>query len=93
MSARALIDAVQDAPAFAECDVAARAVYDRDGVICLRQAFASHWLARIGDGIAQDCTQPHRFFRDETPPGSPAKYLFGFWSWPGNPALRDVVLH
>lgn len=90
-TATLLIDAVQDAAAFAGCDVAARAAFERDGVVCLRQAFAPHWLRRIGEGIAQDCARPHRFFRDETPPDSPAKYLFGFWSWAGNPALRDVV--
>jgi len=90
---RSLIDSVIDAPAFAACDASARASYDRDGVVCLRQAFAPHWLGQIADGIAQDCARPHRFFRDETPPGSPAKYLFGFWSWPDNPALRDVVFN
>jgi ectoine hydroxylase-related dioxygenase (phytanoyl-CoA dioxygenase family) len=93
LAERPLIGSIADAPAFRTWDTTARAAYDRDGVVCLRQAFARSWLEQMAAGIEQDRRQPGRFFRDQTPEGSPARYVFSYWNWPGNPALRDVVLH
>jgi ectoine hydroxylase-related dioxygenase (phytanoyl-CoA dioxygenase family) len=93
LAERPLNGSITDAPAFRTWDTTARAAYDRDGVVCLRQAFAGNWLEQMAAGIEQDRRQPGRFFRDQTPEGSPAKYVFSYWSWPNNAALRDVVLN
>src|SRR5262245_20253373 len=90
---RSLIGTIADATSFRTWNTSTRAAYDRDGVVCLRQAFAHNWLEQMAAGIEQDRRQPGRFFRDQSPEGSPARYVFSYWSWPGNPALRDVVLH
>jgi ectoine hydroxylase-related dioxygenase (phytanoyl-CoA dioxygenase family) len=80
------------APSFVLADTAARAAYDEDGVVCLRNVFGPEHLAAIGEAIALDLAAPGPFFRDQTPPGSPAKYLFSYWIWQNNAPMRQVVL-
>jgi Phytanoyl-CoA dioxygenase (PhyH) len=72
-------------------DSAAHEAFDRDGVFCLRGVFDNVTLAAIADGIARDMASPGRFFRDQTPAGSPARYLFSFWAWRGNPGLEHAI--
>lgn len=72
-------------------DAAAVAAYRRDGVVCLRGAIGPSWLERIAEGIEADRAAPGPFFRDQTPEGSPARYLFSYWMWPDNPAIAAVA--
>ena len=65
----------------------ARAAYRADGVIRLRGWFDALWLARADRDIDHGLQRPGRFFRDHTPPGSAARYLFDFWTWPDNPDI------
>lgn len=74
-------------------DPAARAAYHRDGVVCLRGVLASDWLARTAAGLTRNLAHPGTFFRDHTPPGSPGRYLFEFWSWPEVPEFEALIRH
>lgn len=76
---------------FREIDDAARAAFAADGVICLRGAIGADWRGLIAEAIAADRAGTPRFYRDQTPEGSPARYEFAYWSWPENPAMRRVV--
>ncbi len=78
-------------PSFAAVDEAARAAYAADGVVCLRRAFDAAWLETIAAGIERDRAAPGRFFRDQTPEDSPARYLFSYWMWPENPEIRRAA--
>jgi ectoine hydroxylase-related dioxygenase (phytanoyl-CoA dioxygenase family) len=82
---------IAEAPSFTTCSAAARAAYERDGVVCLRGVFSAAHVAAMAAGIEQDLRAPGRFFRDQTPPGSPARYLFSFWSWRRNPHFRELI--
>jgi len=72
-------------------DDATREAYDRDGVVKLSGAIPEATLNLIADGIEADRAAPGRFFRDQTPDGSPARYLFSYWMWPDNPAIAEAA--
>lgn len=72
-------------------DDATRQAYDRDGVVKLSGVVPEATLDLIADGIEADRAAPGRFFRDQTPDGSPARYLFSYWMWPDNPAIAEVA--
>jgi ectoine hydroxylase-related dioxygenase (phytanoyl-CoA dioxygenase family) len=69
-----------------------RETFNRDGVICLRGAIGSEWLDCCREGIEQAVRSPGPFFRDQTPAGSPARYVFDYWNWRNVPAFRRLVL-
>ncbi|MBV8568209.1 MAG: phytanoyl-CoA dioxygenase family protein [Methylobacteriaceae bacterium] len=76
---------------FSTLDAAAVRTYERDGAICLRGALGPQWLAAIAEGIETDRRSPGRFFRDQTPASSPAKYVFSYWIWRDNAPFRRVI--
>jgi hypothetical protein len=65
--------------------------YRRDGVICLRQAFAPRWLALARRGIERSLGSPGPFFRDHTRAGSSGRYLFDFWNWRRVPEFERLI--
>ncbi|MEQ8665727.1 MAG: phytanoyl-CoA dioxygenase family protein [Rhodospirillales bacterium] len=65
--------------------------FERDGVIKVEGAFAGEWLDLAIEGIEQNRATPGPFFRDQTRPGDPARYVFDYWSWTGIPALTRFV--
>ena len=71
---------------------AARAYYQREGVVCLRQVIEPRWLECCRKGVDKSIAQPGQFFRDYTSAGSPSRYTFEFWAWQNNPELRALVL-
>ena len=68
-----------------------REEYRENGVVCLRRVFDPAWLETTRVGIMRNKAQPGPFFRDHTPAGSPGRYVFDFWTWPGIPEFRDLV--
>jgi len=80
-----------EAAAFGAVDDAARAWYRREGVVCLRGVIDEHWLSVCREGIERSIEEPGRFFRDQTPQDSPARYVFAYWNWQDNPAFRRLV--
>lgn len=65
--------------------------YQRDGVVCLRDAIPEKWLALGREGIDQNLKNPGRFFRDHTPTGASSRYVFEYWTWPQTPQFEDVI--
>lgn len=77
---------------FSEIDDAARESFQRDGVVCLRGVIGEDWLDCCREGIEAAVRNPGPFFRDQTPAGSPARYVFDYWNWKNVPAFRKLVL-
>lgn len=67
--------------------------YQADGVVCLRGAFGPEWLDAARRGIDSNLAHRGPFFRDQTPEGSPSRYVFDYWTWQDIPEFRDLVLH
>ena len=86
-----LLAHIVDAPSYTDWGPSTRAAYDSDGVVCLRGAFSAEHVAAMAAGIEHDLQTPGRFFRDQTPDNSPAKYLFSFWNWQNNPPFQQVI--
>lgn len=82
---------ITEAPSYSAWDARTRTAYDRDGVVCLRGAFSSAHVAAMDEGVAHELREPGRFFRDQTPAGSPAKYVFAYWNWQNNPHFQRVI--
>lgn len=76
---------------FDSIDAAAREAYARDGVICLRDVIDANTLALTAAGIERNLRQPGRFFRDQTPDDSPARYVFDYWNWPQIPEFERML--
>lgn len=76
---------------FNRADAAARDSFQQNGVVCLRGVIGDEWLDRARRGIAQSIAHPGPFFRDQTPEGSPARYVFDYWNWPNIEAFRELV--
>jgi ectoine hydroxylase-related dioxygenase (phytanoyl-CoA dioxygenase family) len=70
----------------------ARASFEREGVVCLRGVIGGEWLRCCRRGIEEALQSPGPFFRDQTPEGSPARYVFDYWNWRNVPAFRKLVL-
>ncbi len=79
-------------PAFNVVDDDARAFFEGHGVVCLRGAVDGQCLDWARSGIAESIANPGTFFRDQTPDGSPARYLFDYWNWQRIDGLKKLVL-
>ncbi len=62
-----------------------------DGVVCLRKAIDDKWLDITRRGVSRNLDQPGRFFRDQTPADSPARYVFDYWSWQSIPEFEELI--
>ena len=80
-----------DAPNFSELSAAAIAAYRRDGVICLRGAFSRDLIDLTIRGIERSIAHPGQFFRDQTPEGSPGRYMFEYWAWRDIPEFAELI--
>lgn len=81
------------APSHERVDEAAIAAFERDGVVCLRGQFDARWIETTRRGIERNLAEPGQFFRDQTPEGSPARYVFDYWTWRDIPEFEDLVFH
>lgn len=77
---------------FSQISNAARESFHQEGVICLRGVVGREWLDCCRDGLNQSLANPGPFFRDQTPEGSPARYVFDYWNWRNIPGFRKLVL-
>ncbi len=78
-------------PAFKAITPDAIAAYERDGVVCLRSVFPQAMIDLTARGIDRNIANPGRFFRDQTPAGSPGRYMFEYWMWPDIPEFVELV--
>lgn len=68
-------------------------VFDRDGVICLRQAVSREWLGRIEAAIERDIATPGPFFHGYKSEGSSAQFHGNMRLWENDPDFADYCLH
>lgn len=78
-------------PAFTDVSADATAAYARDGVVCLRDVFSPELIDLTARGIDRNIAHPGRFFRDQTPDGSPGRYMFEYWAWPDIPEFAELI--
>jgi ectoine hydroxylase-related dioxygenase (phytanoyl-CoA dioxygenase family) len=79
------------APEFTTVSADAIAAFERDGVVCLRNAFSRGLIELTIRGIERNIANPGRFFRDQTPEGSPGRYMFEYWVWRDIPEFVELV--
>lgn len=65
--------------------------YERDGVVCIRNAFSEHWLAVVARAIEQGRAEPGPMYLDYSAQTKPRTYETDFWVWQRNPAMRDFI--
>lgn len=70
--------ATDDQIAVGETDVAA---YARDGVICLRGAFAPEWIELLEAGFERNLAAPGLLAREYIPETSVGRFLFDAFGW------------
>lgn len=80
-----------DAADFNELSPAAIAAYERDGVVCLRGMLSRELIDLTTRGIERSIARPGRFFRDQTPEGSPGRYMFEYWAWRDIPEFSELI--
>ena len=80
-----------DAPHFTELSSDAIDAYERDGVVCLRGMLSHDLIDLTIRGIERSLAHPGRFFRDQTPEGSPGRYMFEYWAWRDIPEFTELV--
>jgi hypothetical protein len=85
------VSLVSEPISFSSVSPNAIASYRRDGVVCLRGLVATKWIEKARRGVLRNLSQPGQFFRDHTPPGSPGRYVFDYWTWPDIPEFREVI--
>ena len=72
-------------------DAGQRESYKRDGVVCLRSVFDTHWLSVVADAIEQGRANPGPMYVDYSAETSPGTYCTDFWIWQGGEA--DAKFH
>ena len=76
-----------------ETDIAQAEDFERDGVVCLRQVFAPHWIDTLARGVERNLTEPSPLARRYTPDGKPGLFLGDYCSWRRIPEYADFLLH
>jgi ectoine hydroxylase-related dioxygenase (phytanoyl-CoA dioxygenase family) len=71
-----------------EGDIAA---FRRDGVVCLRGAFADSWIDALRLAVDRDIAAPGPLARHNTPAGRPGRFFVDFQLWQRWPACRDFA--
>jgi ectoine hydroxylase-related dioxygenase (phytanoyl-CoA dioxygenase family) len=65
-----------------------RAVFARDGVVCLRGAFALRWLEVLAEGIERNMREPSPDACRYTPDGAPGAFYDDYCNWSRIPEYR-----
>jgi ectoine hydroxylase-related dioxygenase (phytanoyl-CoA dioxygenase family) len=72
-----------------EAEVAA---FQKDGVLCLRGAFAD-WVESLAAGVAENEAHPSRFAGDSVTGSDSGRFFDDYCNWQRIPQYRDFVLH
>lgn len=65
--------------------------FRRDGAVCLRQVFASEWIALLARAVERDKRAPGPMVRRNTPAGAPGEFFVDFQLWRRWPEARAFV--
>ncbi len=66
-------------------------MYERDGAVCVRRAFAPDWLALLERGVEANLAQPGPAARRYTPQGSPGMFFGDYCNWQRIPEYRAFL--
>ncbi len=72
-----------------DSDVAA---YERDGVVCLRNAFDSEWVERMREAIERDLAHPGPNATNFAEGSSAGKFFGDMFMWKHDPAFAAAAL-
>ncbi len=67
--------------------------YQRDGAVCVRQAFSPEWLAVLTRGVEANMASPGPMARDYTADGAPGRFFGDYCNWQRIPEYRDFLFH
>lgn len=67
--------------------------FERDGAICLRQAFAPRWIDSLAVGVEKNMANPSPDGVRYTPAGAPGGFYDDYCNWQRIPEYRDFVLN
>ncbi len=66
--------------------------YDRDGVVCPRQAFDPHWVERLRDAIERDLASPGPHATNFAEGSTPGTFFGDMFMWKHDEAFRAAAL-
>lgn len=72
---------------------ALRPSYRADGAVCVRGAFAPHWLDLLARGIARNMADPGPYAKEYTPKGAPGRFFGDYCNWRRIPEYEDFLRH
>ncbi len=86
-------DQTESAEHTAQLPEAAIAAFQRDGVVCLRQAFDRRWLELLDQGISENLRNPSPRQEVRRAQGNQEgpRYIEDFWVWADFPAFETFV--
>ncbi len=70
-----------------------RPQFAQDGAVCVRQAFAPHWLETLDAGIEENLARPGPMAKSYTPDGKPGRFFGDYCNWRRIGAYGDFLLH
>ncbi len=65
--------------------------FERDGAVCLRQAFAPEWIDLVAAGVAAELADPGPLAKDYTEPGAPGRFFGDLVMWQRIPEFREFA--
>jgi len=68
------------------------AAYDRDGVVCLRQAFDAAWVERLRAAIERDLAAPGPHATNFAEGSTPGRFFGDMYMWRHDPEFRAAAL-
>ncbi|MEI9995584.1 MAG: phytanoyl-CoA dioxygenase family protein [Rhizomicrobium sp.] len=72
-------------------DDAARTAYETDGVVCLRNAFAAHWIETLREATEVAMAEPGPHAGEYTAPGAPGRFFGDLDIWRRHEPFRRFV--
>lgn len=67
--------------------------YQRDGAVCVRQAFSPEWLEVLTRGVEANMASPGPMAKDYVQPGAPGRFFGDYCNWRRIPEYREFLLH
>jgi ectoine hydroxylase-related dioxygenase (phytanoyl-CoA dioxygenase family) len=67
--------------------------FQREGAVCVRQAFAPHWLAMLETGIAENLAKPGPMAKTYTPDGKPGMFFGDYCNGERIAGYGEFLLH
>jgi ectoine hydroxylase-related dioxygenase (phytanoyl-CoA dioxygenase family) len=72
---------------------ALRADFQRDGAVCVRQAFAQHWRDLLEAGMDENLARPGPMAKTYTADGKPGRFFGDYCNWQRIAAYRNFLFH